>query len=128
MKLDQKAEAAVFSSTHLQDIAKAEALLLAAASEFLAVECSSLLAASTIRKAEHALSMKNPQAFLTVLRPEASTFIRAGVSGRFWELIDAIGLMEMATGCYWPYVTQADRHIRLGNVFDELSINWVCAA
>ena len=128
MKLDQNAEAAVFKSTHSEDIAKVEALLQAAAKEFLVSECSSILAASTIRKAEHALSMNNLQAYASVLRPEASSFIHAGFSGRFWDLIDSIGFLETATGCYWPYITQQDRSLRLKFANDELSSGWACAA
>lgn len=128
MKLDQNAEAAVFKNTHPQDIAKAEALLQAAAIEFLAGECSTILAASTIRKAEHALSMNNLQAYAAVLRPEAGTFIRAGVSGRFWEVIDSIGFLETATGSYWPYITQQDRSLRLKFATDVLGSGWACAA
>ena len=128
MKLDQNAEAAVFKSTHPEDIAKVEALLQAIAKEFLAGECSSVLATSTIRKAEHALSMNNLQALASVLRPEASSFVRAGVSGRYWELIDAIGFLETATGCYWPYITQQDRSRRLKFATDVLGSGWACAA
>lgn len=128
MKLDQNAEAAVFKSTHPEDIAKAEALLQAAAREFLAGECSSILAASTIRKAEHALSMSNLQAFKSVLWPEASSFVDTGARAHFRELIDSIGFLEKATGCYWPYVTQADRRMFLTTAFDALSSNWACAA
>lgn len=128
MKLDQTAEAAVFKSTHPEDIAKAEALLQAAAREFLDGECNSILAASTIRKAEHALSMANLQALASVLRPEASSFVQAKASSRYWELIDAIGFLEMATGGYWPFMTQEHRRIRLTNVFDMLSSGWACAA
>jgi hypothetical protein len=128
MKLDQNAEAVVFKNTHHDDIVKAEALLQAAAFEFLAGECKSILATSTIRKAEHALSMANLQAFKSVLWPESSSFRDSSDRARFRELIDAIGFLDKATGSYWPFVTQTDRRNFLTTASGLLSSNWACAA
>jgi hypothetical protein len=128
MKLCQKAESEIFKNTHQQVISRAETLITAAANEFLAGECKSILAASTIQRAEHALSMNNLQAFASVLRPEASSFSRARVSSRYWDLIDSIGHLETATGCYWPYVTQETRKYSLKHAIESFGSDWACAA
>lgn len=110
MEMDQLSEASWFHDENAVEVLRVRELLLQVGSGYLArPEVSGLLPAAEMLRAQVSLQARRPEGVLLAIRGQASAFVRAGLSGPYWDVVHALEFWSDALGSRWPYMTQERR-------------------
>ena len=118
-KLDQEFERQKFVHENRVAIDVAQQALLFATRRFLDGSARAVMSGTEIQTAVGLLKRNHPTRIAGLIRPLASEFGRAGMSGPYWDLIDSLNSYDDAIGTRWEYLTQDQRKQHLVWVLED---------